>query len=170
MFLFVESPGSRKRRIGAIFALLLFLASLVFLMNDYRLSGSNSETIQRETSWARSGIMPDMTVSGIDLKPLLPVAGQPFQLHVFCQNIGIVPAGSYRIEVFIRDKAGSVVFSRTKEHQRQLDPGQTDAAFSSTVMLDRSPERYTITAEIHPEGFEDSNPGNNSISRIIEVR
>lgn len=170
VFLFVESPGSRKRRIGTILALSVLLVSVVFLMNDYRLNGSNKKAVQREKSWARSGVMPDMTVSGIDVNPLLPTGGQPFQLHVFSQNIGIVPTGSYSVEVLIRDLAGRVVFRSTEHKDRRLDPGQTDAAFSASIILERYPETYTITAEIHPEGFEDSNAGNNSISRVIDVR
>ena len=170
MILFIESPGSKKRRIGVILAILLLLASLVFLMNDYRIAGSASDAIQREKSWARSGIMPDIMVSGIEVQPLVPVAGEPFTLHVFCQNIGIVRAGTYGVDVTVKDRSGKDVFKGRDFHKKALDPGQTGAAFSASVMSGNIPGKYTITVAVKPENFEDSNSGNNRSSKIIDIQ
>ena len=170
MILFVESPGSKKRRIGAILVLLMLFASLAFLMNDYRLSGSAPEEIRREESWARSGVMPDIMVSGIEVQPLVPVAGESFALNVFCQNIGIVPAGAYNIDVTVIGKNGKEVFTGHALRKKALDPGQTGAAFSASITLDNVPGRYTISVAANPEGFEDSNLGNNRSVKVIEAR
>lgn len=166
----MESPGSKGRRIGAILALLMLLASLVFFMNDYRLSESNPDDIQREKSWARSRIMPDIMVSGIEVQPLVPRAGSRFVLNVFCQNIGIVRTGPYDVDVTVRDEEGNEVFADKVFRKEALDPGQTGAAFSASITFDRNPGRYTISVVANPDGFEDNNPENNRGSRVIDMR
>ncbi len=169
MILFVESPGSKKRRIGAILVLLMFFASLAFLMNDYRLSGSTSEKIRREKSWARSGVMPDIMVSGIEVQPFVPHGGEPFVVNVFCQNIGIVATGRYVVEVTVTDRYGNKVFSGHSFRNDALDPGQIGAAFSTSITLEKASGRYTIAVLVNPDGFEDSNSENNRGSRVIDV-
>ena len=169
MILFVESQGSKKRRIGAILAMLMLLASLSFLMNDYRLSVSPPGDIELEKSWARSGVMPDIMISGIEVQPLVPLAGEPFALNVFCQNIGVVRTGSYGVDVTVRDRDGKEVFTGQAARKKALDPGQTGAAFSALVTLGPVPDRYTVSVVVKPESFEDSNPANNRSSKVIDV-
>ncbi|PWW82626.1 MULTISPECIES: hypothetical protein [Prosthecochloris] len=170
MILFVESPGSKKRRIGAILAVLVLFASLLFLMNDYRLSESTTGDIQREQSWARSGVMPDIIVSGIEVQPVVPRVNEPFVLSVFCQNIGIVRSGLYSIDVIIRDANGMEVFKERAIRKNALEPGQIGVAFSASVTLDGDPPGlYTISIVASPEGFEDSNLENNRGSRVVDM-
>ena len=170
MILFVESPGSRRRRRVTLFAFLLFVVSLVFLMNDYRLSEPPPEDIQREKSWTRSGVMPDIMVSGIEVQPHVPQAGKPFVLNVFCQNIGIVRTGLYDVDVTVNDSSGNEVFAGQTVHNEALYPGQTGSVFSASVACGNTPGRYTISVLVTPNGFEDSNPQNNRTSRVIDVR
>lgn len=170
MILFVESPGSKKRRVGAIFALLMLVVSLAFLMNDYRLSESGPEEIRREKTWARSGVMPDIMISGIEVQPLVPLAGEPFILNVFCQNIGIVRTGTYSIVVTVNGKDGKEIFADRAFRDKTLDPGQTGAAFSASITPGKISDRYTISVMVTPEGFEDSNLDNNSSVKVIETR
>ncbi len=170
VILFVESPGSKKRRIGALIALLMLLVSLAFLMNDYRLSESGPEEIRREKTWARSGIMPDIMISGIQVQPHVPLAGEPFSLSVFCQNIGIVRSGAYSISVSVTEEDGKEVFTDHAFLDKTLDPGQTGAAFSASIMFDDMPGRYSISVEVTPEGFEDLNAENNRSVKVIDMR
>ncbi len=169
MILFVESPGSKGRRIGTVLALLMLLLSLLFLMNDYRLSEPAPEAMPREKSWARSGFMPDVMVSGIEVEPLLPVKGEPFALNVFCQNIGMVSAGFYRIDVAVTDEGGNEVFAGSAYRKKMLDPGETDAAFSASITLNTT-GKYTISVALNPEDFEDNNLENNRSAKLIDTR
>lgn len=148
----------------------MLVASLAFLMNDYRLSESGPEEIRREKTWARSGIMPDIMISGIEVQPLVPLAGEPFSLNVFCQNIGIVRTGAYSIDVSVAEEEGKEVFRDHAFLDKTLDPGQTGAAFSASITLGDMPGRYRVSVEVTPEGFEDLNSDNNRSVKVIDTR
>lgn len=153
-----------------LLALLMLVLSLAFLINDYRLSEPAPDNIPREKSWARSGTMPDIMISGIEIQPLVPQAGESFVLNIFCQNIGIIRSGLYDLEVSVRDRYGNEVFSGKTSRNRALDPGQTGAAFSSSMLRGDIPGRYTVSVSVIPYGFEDSNLQNNRASKVVEVR
>ena len=153
-----------------LLALLMLVLSLAFLINDYRLSEPAPDNIPREKSWARSGIMPDIMISGIEIQPPVPKAGKPFVLNIFCQNIGIIRSGFYDLEVSVRDRQGNEVFSGKTSRNKALDPGQTGAAFATSMLRGDISGRYTVSVSVVPCGFEDSNPQNNHASRVIEVR
>jgi hypothetical protein len=170
VILFVESQESKKRRMGAILTVLVLFASLIFLMNDYRLSGSTTGDLEREESWERSGVMPDIMVSGIEVQPTVPRVAESFVLSVFCQNIGVVRSGIYSIEVIVGDVNGDEVFNSRAVQKKVLEPGQIGAAFSASVDLKGFlPGTYTISVMVSPEGFEDSNSGNNRSSRVVDI-
>ncbi len=152
-----------------LLALLMFIASLAFLMNDYRLSEPFPDDMQREKSWARSGPMPDIMISAIEVEPHVPRPGEPFTLHVFCQNIGIVPSGRYDLFVTVSDAKGNELYSDSSRNNGLLEPGQTGAAFSAGSMRFEDKGSYTISVVVDPDGFEDSNTENNRLSRVIAV-
>lgn len=153
-----------------LIGLLLLVVSVWFAANDYRMSGSPGSDLPRETSWARSAPMPDVMVSAIEIVPLVPVAGKPFDLHVFCQNIGIVPTGTYGVTVTVRNSGGDAVYLNGVAHNRMLEPGQTGAAFATKEIRLERPGRYEVSVQVSPEGFEDSSAENNRASRTFDVR
>ncbi|MBL6955437.1 MAG: hypothetical protein ISR54_01235 [Chlorobium phaeobacteroides] len=151
-----------------LFALMMLALSLVFLMNDYRISDPPPEEIPRENNWQRSGVMADIVVSGIDIKPLVPRAGEAFVLNVFCQNRGIIPTGRYTLDVSVSDASGNELYTGRTSRNTSLEPGQTGLSFSSSIISGTVPGRYSISVQLTPDDFEDENPGNNKAVRTIE--
>jgi len=151
-----------------LFALIMLALSLVFLINDYRVSDPPPEEITREDSWQRSGAMADVVVSGIDVTPPVPRAGEAFVLNVFCQNRGIIPTGRYTLDVSVSDANGKEVYAGRTSRNKVLEPGQTGLSFSSSIIPGNVPGRYSISVQLTPDDFEDENPGNNKAVRIIE--
>ncbi len=114
--------------------------------------------------------MADVMVSAIEITPLVPVADKPFGLHVFCQNIGIVQAGMYAVEVTVLNGGGKAVYRDVVSRNGALAPGQTDAAFATKEIRLVNPGRYEVSVQVLPEGFEDSSLENNRATRTFDVR
>ncbi len=153
-----------------LFGVATLVAFLWFALDGYRLSVAPTGEIPRESSWARSTVMPDLMVSAIEIAPAVPVAGESFRLSVFCQNIGVVSAGRYGLRLTVTNDGGETLYTRTVAGNAALDPGETGSGFSSADMRLQKPGGYEVTVRIVPEGFEDAKPGNNGASRRFDVR
>ena len=153
-----------------LFGMAALAVFLWFAADGYRLSVAPPGEIPRESSWARSTVMPDLMVSAIEIAPSVPVAGEPFRLNVFCQNIGVVSAGRYGLRVTVTETGGETLYTRTVAGNAALDPGETGSGFFSADMQFRKPGSYEVAVRIVPEGFEDGKLENNGASRRFDVR
>jgi len=167
VILFVNAPHRRSRR-ALLVASSVLLLSLSFLwLPPQRKSPVTG--IQRETTWARAGMMADLMISGIEILPSAPRADDPYAVHVFVLNRGVLASGRYAVQLTLFGTGGEVLHRMVSSSSAPLDPGGTGSPGALRLPAAGLRGEYVIEAVLLAEDYQDEQASNNTLRRKFAV-